>query len=99
MDCMDGRPHVAKVRVAGSVPSSAPGITALRHPTGGACCVSGDLVLPTGCPRNAHAVRLRAVEGSRGCCCLNTLLTEVLESEDYIRAIAIRDEIKSRGRN
>ena len=30
---------------------------------------------------------------------LNTLLTEVLESEDYIRAIAIRDEIKSRGRN
>jgi uncharacterized protein len=30
---------------------------------------------------------------------LNTLLSEVLESEDYIRAIAIRDEIKSRGRN
>ena len=30
---------------------------------------------------------------------LNILLTEVLESEDYIRAIAIRDEIKSRGRN
>ena len=30
---------------------------------------------------------------------LNVLLTEVLESEDYIRAIAIRDEIKSRGRN
>ncbi len=30
---------------------------------------------------------------------LNTLLAEVLESEDYIRAIAIRDEIKSRGRN
>lgn len=28
---------------------------------------------------------------------LNTLLTEVLEQEDYIRAIAIRDEIKSRG--
>lgn len=28
---------------------------------------------------------------------LNTLLTEVLEHEDYIRAIAIRDEIKSRG--
>ncbi len=27
---------------------------------------------------------------------LNTLLTEVLEQEDYIRAIAIRDEIKSR---
>lgn len=30
---------------------------------------------------------------------LNTLLTEVLESEDYIRAIAIRDEINSRKRN
>ncbi|MCY7291277.1 MAG: bifunctional nuclease family protein [Ferruginibacter sp.] len=30
---------------------------------------------------------------------LNILLTEVLESEDYIRAIAIGDEIKSRGRN
>ena len=30
---------------------------------------------------------------------LNILLTDVLESEDYIRAIAIRDEIKSRGRN
>jgi bifunctional DNase/RNase len=27
---------------------------------------------------------------------LNTLLTEVLEQEDYIRAIAIRDEINSR---
>lgn len=27
---------------------------------------------------------------------LNTLLTEVLDQEDYIRAIAIRDEIKSR---
>jgi hypothetical protein len=30
---------------------------------------------------------------------LNTLLTEVLEHEDYIRAIAIRDEIKSRGKS
>lgn len=30
---------------------------------------------------------------------LNALLTEVLENEDYIRAIAIRDEIKSRGKN
>jgi bifunctional DNase/RNase len=29
---------------------------------------------------------------------LNKLLTEVLEHEDYIRAIAIRDEIKSRGK-
>jgi bifunctional DNase/RNase len=28
---------------------------------------------------------------------LNTLLSEVLEHEDYIKAIAIRDEIKSRG--
>ncbi len=28
---------------------------------------------------------------------LNTLLAEVLEHEDYIKAIAIRDEIKSRG--
>ena len=27
---------------------------------------------------------------------LNTLLNEVLEHEDYIKAIAIRDEIKSR---
>jgi protein-arginine kinase activator protein McsA len=27
---------------------------------------------------------------------LNTLLNEVLESEDYIRAIAIRDEINAR---
>jgi protein-arginine kinase activator protein McsA len=27
---------------------------------------------------------------------LNTLLNEVLEQEDYIRAIAIRDEINSR---
>lgn len=27
---------------------------------------------------------------------LNNLLNEVLESEDYIRAIAIRDEINSR---
>ena len=30
---------------------------------------------------------------------LNTLLTEVLDQEDYIRAIAIRDEINSRKRN
>lgn len=30
---------------------------------------------------------------------LNALLTEVLEHEDYIRAIAIRDEIKSRGKS
>jgi uncharacterized protein len=30
---------------------------------------------------------------------LTSLLTEVLESEDYIRAIAIRDEINSRKRN
>lgn len=29
---------------------------------------------------------------------LNSLLTEVLEQEDYIRAIAIRDEIKARGK-
>ncbi len=29
---------------------------------------------------------------------LNMLLTDVLEHEDYIRAIAIRDEIKSRGK-
>lgn len=30
---------------------------------------------------------------------LNTLLTEVLEQEDYLRAIAIRDEINSRSKN
>jgi len=30
---------------------------------------------------------------------LNSLLNEVLESEDYIRAIAIRDEINSRKKN
>lgn len=30
---------------------------------------------------------------------LNTLLNEVLDQEDYIRAIAIRDEINSRKRN
>ncbi len=30
---------------------------------------------------------------------LNDLLSEVLENEDYIRAISIRDEIKSRGKN
>lgn len=30
---------------------------------------------------------------------LNILLTDVLEHEDYIKAIAIRDEIKSRGKN
>ena len=30
---------------------------------------------------------------------LNTLLAEVLEQEDYIRAISIRDEINSRGKN
>jgi bifunctional DNase/RNase len=30
---------------------------------------------------------------------LNTLLNEVLEGEDYIRAIAIRDEINSRKKN
>lgn len=29
---------------------------------------------------------------------LNTLLTEVLDQEDYIKAIAIRDEIKARGK-
>jgi uncharacterized protein len=29
---------------------------------------------------------------------LNTLLNDVLEHEDYIKAIAIRDEIKSRGK-
>ncbi len=29
---------------------------------------------------------------------LNNLLTEVLEQEDYIKAIAIRDEIKARGK-
>jgi uncharacterized protein len=30
---------------------------------------------------------------------LNALLADVLEHEDYIRAISIRDEIKSRGKN
>jgi protein-arginine kinase activator protein McsA len=30
---------------------------------------------------------------------LNHLLNEVLEGEDYIRAIAIRDEINSRRKN
>ncbi len=30
---------------------------------------------------------------------LNKLLADVLEQEDYIRAISIRDEIKSRGKN
>lgn len=30
---------------------------------------------------------------------LNTLLNEVLDQEDYIRAIAIRDEINSRGKS
>ncbi len=30
---------------------------------------------------------------------LNTLLSEVLETEDYLRAIAIRDEINSRKKN
>ncbi|HLG38721.1 MAG TPA: bifunctional nuclease domain-containing protein, partial [Chitinophagaceae bacterium] len=30
---------------------------------------------------------------------LNSLLNEVLEGEDYIRAIAIRDEINSRKKN
>ena len=30
---------------------------------------------------------------------LNNILNEVLDSEDYIRAIAIRDEIKSRGKS
>jgi protein-arginine kinase activator protein McsA len=30
---------------------------------------------------------------------LTTLLNEVLEQEDYIRAIAIRDEINTRKRN
>jgi len=30
---------------------------------------------------------------------LNSLLNDVLESEDYIRAIAIRDEINSRKKN
>jgi uncharacterized protein len=30
---------------------------------------------------------------------LNTLLNDVLESEDYMRAIAIRDEINSRSKN
>jgi bifunctional DNase/RNase len=30
---------------------------------------------------------------------LNNLLTEVLDNEDYIRAIAIRDEINSRKKN
>jgi protein-arginine kinase activator protein McsA len=29
---------------------------------------------------------------------LNTLLAEVLEQEDYIKAIAIRDELKTRGK-
>ena len=30
---------------------------------------------------------------------LNNLLGEVLEHEDYIKAIAIRDELKARGLN
>jgi protein-arginine kinase activator protein McsA len=30
---------------------------------------------------------------------LNTLLGEVLEQEDYLKAIAIRDEINSRRKN
>jgi protein-arginine kinase activator protein McsA len=30
---------------------------------------------------------------------LNNLLNEVLDNEDYIRAIAIRDEINSRKKN
>jgi uncharacterized protein len=42
----------------------------------------------TGGKDNLHSMSLEE---------LNTLLTEVLEHEDYIKAIAIRDEIKSRG--
>ncbi len=44
----------------------------------------------TGSTENLHSLSLEE---------LNALLTEVLENEDYIRAIAIRDEIKSRGKN
>ena len=42
----------------------------------------------TGGKDNLHSMSLEE---------LNTLLSEVLEHEDYIKAIAIRDEIKSRG--
>jgi bifunctional DNase/RNase len=41
-----------------------------------------------GSPNNLKALSMEELE---------TLLNEVLEQEDYIRAIAIRDEIKSRG--
>ncbi len=41
-----------------------------------------------GSPNNLKSLSLEELE---------TLLNEVLEQEDYIRAIAIRDEIKSRG--
>ncbi len=43
----------------------------------------------TGSKDDLHALSLEE---------LNNLLNEVLEQEDYIRAIAIRDEIKSRGK-
>ncbi len=49
--------------------------------------------IPAGASNKNESLRTMSLEE------LNVLLTEVLESEDYIRAIAIRDEIKSRGRN
>ncbi len=49
--------------------------------------------IPAGATNKNDSLRTMSLEE------LNVLLTEVLESEDYIRAIAIRDEIKSRGRN
>jgi bifunctional DNase/RNase len=49
--------------------------------------------IPAGASNKNESLRTMSLEE------LNVLLTEVLESEDYIRAIAIRDELKSRGRN
>lgn len=51
---------------------------------------SSPTITTSGSSENLHALSLDE---------LNTLLAEVLEHEDYIRAIAIRDEIKSRGKN
>ena len=51
--------------------------------------ISETVTTETGGKDDLHALSLEE---------LNNLLNEVLEQEDYIRAIAIRDEIKSRGK-
>jgi bifunctional DNase/RNase len=67
--------------------------TASTTPTGKKKKVKQEAVVEEGGSKGNEDLKSLSLEE------LNTLLTEVLEGEDYIRAIAIRDEINSRKKN